>query len=37
MLKHGGIYVYTAIERLFGNQEAVLELVQLEGGELALA
>ena len=29
-------YVYTTVEKLFGNQEAVLELVQLEGGELAL-
>lgn len=30
------VYVYTAIERVIWNQEAVLELVQLEGGELAL-
>jgi hypothetical protein len=33
---HGGTMSIEQLKELFGNQEAILELVQLEGGELAL-
>jgi hypothetical protein len=36
MSEHGGVMSIQQLKKLFGNQEAVLELVQLEGGELAL-
>lgn len=36
MLQHGGFMSIQQLKELFGNQEAILELVQLEGGELAL-
>ncbi len=36
MLRMGGYMSIEQLKELFGNQEAILELVQLEGGELAL-
>ena len=35
-VEHGGFMSIEQLKELFGNQEAILELVQLEGGELAL-
>ena len=35
-VEHGGYMSIEQLKELFGNQEAILELVQLEGGELAL-
>jgi hypothetical protein len=35
-VEHGGIMSIEQLKALFGNQDAILELVQLEGGELAL-
>jgi len=36
MLRMEGYMSIEQLKELFGNQEAILELVQLEGGELAL-
>ena len=33
---HGGPMSIEQLKEIFGNQDAILELVQLEGGELAL-
>jgi hypothetical protein len=35
-VEHGGYMSIEHLKELFGSQEAILELVQLEGGELAL-
>lgn len=35
-VEHGGFMSIEQLKELFGSNEAVLELVQLEGGELAL-
>ena len=35
-VEHGGFMSIEQLKELFGNQEAILELVQLESGELAL-
>jgi len=35
-VEHGGFMSIQQLKELFGSQEAILELVQLEGGELAL-
>jgi hypothetical protein len=36
-VEHGGFMSMQQLKELFGNQEAILELVQLEGGELGTA
>jgi hypothetical protein len=36
-VEHGGFMSIQQLKELFGNQEAILELVQLEGGELGTA